>query len=148
MSQTGRLRQGQTQRQWWLRDGGGCGQPGGSALGWDGEMMRGRSRERDSGKKALAFSLHPFGPWMLPANLFVELVDMLAKPLSLALRLYGNLYAGELLFLLIAAMLGAWQLPAHFVWAVFHLLVIPLQAFVFMMLTIVYLNAAHEKPHH
>ena len=71
-----------------------------------------------------------------------------AKPVSLGLRLFGNLYAGELLFLLIASMMGLWQLPAHFVWAAFHLLVIPLQAFVFMMLTIVYLNAAHEKPHH
>ena len=65
MSQTGRLRQGQTQRDiWWLRDGGRCGQrPGGSALDWLGwEMMRGRRREKDSGKKALAFSLHPFEP--------------------------------------------------------------------------------------
>ena len=94
----------------------------------------------------LAF--HPFGKWMLPFNLIIEVPTLLAKPISLGLRLFGNLYAGELLFLLIAAMLGAWQLPAHFVWAVFHLLVIPLQAFVFMMLTIVYLNAAHEKPHH
>ena len=94
----------------------------------------------------LAF--HPFGKWMLPFNLIIEVPTLLAKPVSLGLRLFGNLYAGELLFLLIAAMLGAWQLPAHFVWAVFHLLVIPLQAFVFMMLTIVYLNAAHEKPHH
>ena len=94
----------------------------------------------------LAF--HPFGKWMLPFNLIIEVPTLLAKPVSLGLRLFGNLYAGELLFLLIAAMLGTWQLPAHFVWAVFHLLVIPLQAFVFMMLTIVYLNAAHEKPHH
>ena len=94
----------------------------------------------------LAF--HPFGKWMLPFNLIIEVPTLLAKPVSLGLRLFGNLYAGELLFLLIAAMLGVWQLPAHFVWAFFHLLVIPLQAFVFMMLTIVYLNAAHEKPHH
>ena len=94
----------------------------------------------------LAF--HPFGKWMLPFNLIIEVPTLLAKPVSLGLRLFGNLYAGELLFLLIAAMLGTWQLPAHFIWAAFHLLVIPLQAFVFMMLTIVYLNAAHEKPHH
>jgi len=66
----------------------------------------------------------------------------------LGLRLFGNLYAGELLFLLIASMLGLWQLPAHFVWAVFHILVIPLQAFVFMMLTIVYLNQAHTPVEH
>jgi F-type H+-transporting ATPase subunit a len=68
-----------------------------------------------------------------------------AKPVSLALRLFGNLYAGELIFLLIA-MLGFWQLPLHFVWAVFHILIVLLQAFVFMMLTIVYLSMAHE--HH
>ena len=55
-----------------------------------------------------SITLHPFGPWMLPANLFVEVIDMLAKPLSLALRLYGNLYAGEMIFLLIAGMV-AWQ---------------------------------------
>ena len=94
----------------------------------------------------LAF--HPFGKWMLPFNLIIEVPTLIAKPVSLGLRLFGNLYAGELLFLLIASMMGLWQLPAHFVWAAFHLLVIPLQAFVCMMLTIVYLNAAHEKPHH
>lgn len=93
----------------------------------------------------LAF--HPFGKWMLPFNLIIEIPTLLAKPISLGLRLFGNLYAGELLFLLIAALLGYYQLPAHFVWAVFHILVIPLQAFVFMMLTIVYLNAAHETGH-
>jgi F-type H+-transporting ATPase subunit a len=94
----------------------------------------------------LAF--HPFGKWLLPFNLMIEIPTLFAKPLSLGLRLYGNLYAGELLFLLIASMLGIFQLPAHFVWAVFHLLVIPLQAFVFMMLTIVYLSAAHQTPDH
>lgn len=93
----------------------------------------------------LAF--HPFGKWMLPFNLIIEIPTLFAKPISLGLRLFGNLYAGELLFLLIAALLGAYQLPAHFVWAAFHILVIPLQAFVFMMLTIVYLNAAHETHH-
>lgn len=91
-------------------------------------------------------TLHPFGKWMFLFNLFLEGVSLLARPVSLALRLFGNLYAGELLFLLIA-MLGLWQLPAHFVWAVFHLLVIPLQAFIFMMLTIVYLGMAHESSH-
>ena len=94
----------------------------------------------------LAF--HPFGKWMMPFNLIIELPTLFAKPISLGLRLFGNLYAGELLFLLIASMLGLWQLPAHFAWAAFHLLVIPLQAFVFMMLTIVYLNAAHDKEAH
>lgn len=86
----------------------------------------------------------PFGHWSLyPVNFILESVTMLARPLSLALRLFGNLYAGELIFLLIATV-GLFQLPLHFIWAAFHLLVIPLQAFIFMMLTIVYLSLAHE----
>lgn len=82
--------------------------------------------------------------FILP-NLVLEGVSLLAKPVSLALRLFGNLYAGELIFILIA-MLGLWQLPAHFAWAIFHILIIILQAFIFMMLTIVYLAMAAE--HH
>lgn len=82
---------------------------------------------------------------LIPPNLALELVSLFAKPVSLALRLFGNLYAGELIFILIA-MLGLWQLPAHFVWAVFHILIIILQSFIFMMLTIVYLSMAAE--HH
>ena len=97
-------------------------------------------------------TLHPFNSknmyvqaiFVFP-NLLLEGVSLLAKPVSLALRLFGNLYAGELIFLLIA-MLGFWQLPLHFVWAVFHILIVLLQAFVFMMLTIVYLSMAYE--HH
>lgn len=86
----------------------------------------------------------PFGHWTLyPVNFLLETVTLLARPLSLALRLFGNLYAGELIFILIATV-GFFQLPMHFVWAAFHLLVIPLQAFIFMMLTIVYLSLAHE----
>ncbi|MDT8398170.1 MAG: F0F1 ATP synthase subunit A [Pseudomonadales bacterium] len=95
--------------------------------------------------KELAFQ--PFGPKFLPFNLLIEVPTLLAKPVSLALRLYGNLYAGELIFLLIA-LFGWWQLPTHFLWAAFHLLVIPLQAFIFMMLTIVYLSQAHETQTH
>jgi F-type H+-transporting ATPase subunit a len=92
--------------------------------------------------KELSFT--PFNHWaFVPVNLILELVTLFAKPLSLALRLFGNLYAGELIFILIA-LTGFYQLPMHFVWAVFHLLVIPLQAFIFMMLTIVYLSMAHE----
>ncbi len=88
---------------------------------------------------------HPFNtPWLYWFNFILELVALLAKPLSLSLRLFGNLYAGELIFILIAATIGIWQLPVHFIWAAFHLLVIPLQAFIFMMLTIVYLSMAHE----
>ena len=74
----------------------------------------------------------------------LEFVSLLAKPISLSLRLYGNMYAGELIFILIA-LLGLWQIPFHFGWAVFHILVITLQAFIFMMLTIVYLAQAHDK---
>lgn len=89
-------------------------------------------------------TMHPFNHWsMIPVNFILESVTLLARPFSLALRLFGNLYAGELIFILIAT-LGLWQLPLHFPWAVFHILVIVLQAFIFMMLTIVYLSLAHE----
>ncbi len=88
------------------------------------------------------FAFHPFGKWALPLNLLLELPGFLAKPVSLALRLYGNFFAGEVIFLVIG-LVGYWQLPLHFGWAVFHLLVITLQAYLFMMLTIVYLNQAH-----
>lgn len=91
-------------------------------------------------------TFHPFGKWMFLFNWIIEGVSLFARPISLALRLFGNMYAGELLFLLIA-LLGYWQLPAHFFWAVFHLLVVPLQAYIFMMLTIVYLGMAHETGH-
>jgi len=89
-------------------------------------------------------TLNPFNHWsMIPFNFLLEGVALLAKPISLALRLFGNMYAGELLFILIA-LLGVYQLPLHFPWAVFHILVITLQAFIFMMLTVVYLSLAHE----
>ncbi len=84
-------------------------------------------------------------PLVMAFNFVLETVALLAKPLSLSLRLFGNLYAGELLFILIA-LIGWYQLPLHFGWAVFHLLVVTLQAYIFMMLTIVYLSQAHE--HH
>ena len=103
---------------------------------------------------------HPFGPWLMPFNLLLGLVETFAKPVSLALRLFGNLYAGEMIFLLIAlltlsagfaglATVGGWggaiaQAVLGLVWTLFHILVITLQAFIFMMLTIVYLAQAHE----
>jgi F-type H+-transporting ATPase subunit a len=91
-------------------------------------------------------TLQPFNhPVAIPFNFVLEGVALIAKPISLSLRLFGNLYAGELIFILIA-LLGYWQLPLHFAWAVFHILIIVLQAFIFMMLTIVYLSLAHE--HH
>jgi F-type H+-transporting ATPase subunit a len=99
--------------------------------------------------------LHPIEPsfkWpgviaavpIMAFNLILESVALLAKPLSLSLRLFGNMFAGELIFILIA-ILGIWQLPLHFAWAVFHILIVTLQAFIFMMLTIVYLSLASEK---
>jgi F-type H+-transporting ATPase subunit a len=89
-------------------------------------------------------TMQPFGHWaFIPVNFILETVTLLARPLSLALRLFGNLYASELIFILIAT-IGLFQLPLHFAWAVFHILVLPLQAFIFMMLTIVYLSLASE----
>lgn len=91
-------------------------------------------------------TLTPFNHWAaIPFNFVLEGVSLLAKPISLSLRLFGNLYAGELIFMLIA-LLGLYQLPLHLAWAIFHVLIIVLQAFIFMMLTIVYLSQAHE--HH
>ena len=83
-------------------------------------------------------------PFIIIFNFILESVSLLAKPLSLSLRLFGNMFAGELIFILIA-LLGLWQLPLHFGWAVFHVLIVTLQAFIFMMLTIVYLALASEK---
>ncbi|MFD2230043.1 F0F1 ATP synthase subunit A [Alkalimarinus sediminis] len=89
-------------------------------------------------------TLQPFGKWMIPFNLLLEGVGLIAKPISLALRLFGNLYAGELIFILIALMPFWIQWALSVPWAIFHILVITLQAFIFMMLTIVYLSMAHE----
>jgi F-type H+-transporting ATPase subunit a len=86
----------------------------------------------------------PFGPWLAPVNLMFRLIEDLAKPVSLALRLFGNMYAGEMVFILIA-LLGLWQLPLALPWALFHILIITLQAFVFMMLTIVYMSMATQS---
>jgi F-type H+-transporting ATPase subunit a len=83
-------------------------------------------------------------PGLIVFNFVLEGASFLARPVSLSLRLWGNMYAGELIFILIA-LLGWYQLPLHFGWAVFHILVITLQAYIFMMLTIVYLNQAHDK---
>lgn len=99
--------------------------------------------------KELSFT--PFNHWIfVPFNLFLELVGLIAKPFSLGLRLFGNLYAAEMIFILIALMFGAGIFFAVFggvlqmAWAIFHIMVIPLQAFIFMVLTIVYLSQAHE----
>lgn len=87
----------------------------------------------------------PFGIALLPVNLVLKVVEEVAKPISLALRLFGNMYAGELIFILIALLPWWIQWPLGGVWAIFHILIITLQAFIFMMLTIVYLSLAHES---
>ncbi len=99
----------------------------------------------------LAFQ--PFPKWMMPVNLLLEGVTLIAKPISLALRLFGNMYAGEMIFILIALMysgglvLGAFGGLLQLGWAIFHILIITLQAFIFMTLTIVYLDMAHQEHH-
>jgi F-type H+-transporting ATPase subunit a len=98
-------------------------------------------------------TLQPFGKWGMPANLILEGIGLISKPVSLALRLFGNMYAGEMIFILIAIMYGGGVVMAgtagilQFVWAVFHILIITLQAFIFMVLTIVYLDMAHQTHH-
>jgi F-type H+-transporting ATPase subunit a len=90
-------------------------------------------------------TLQPMGKWMMPFNLFLEIVGLLAKPVSLGLRLFGNMYAGEMIFILIA-LLPFWvQWVLSVPWAIFHILIITLQAFIFMVLTVVYMSMAHES---
>ena len=100
-------------------------------------------------------TLHPFGKYLMPVNLILEGVNLIAKPISLGLRLFGNLYAGEMIFILIALMLtfssisvGLLGVGLHLIWALFHILILALQAFIFMVLTIVYLAMAHETEDH
>jgi len=96
----------------------------------------------------------PFGAKLAPANFLLNLVEFLSKTVSHGMRLFGNMYAGELIFILIAVMysanafVAAMGVPLHLVWAIFHILVITLQAFVFMMLTVVYLSIAYNKADH
>lgn len=105
-------------------------------------------------------TLQPFGKFGLPVNLFLEGVNLIAKPVSLALRLFGNMYAGEMIFILIALMGASWvsfsftstllfgsQILLSLGWAIFHILIVTLQAFIFMTLTIVYLDMAHQEHH-
>ena len=102
-------------------------------------------------------ALQPFGAKnpviqaaFIPINLTLEIVGLLAKPFSLGLLLFGNMYAGEMIFILIAMMYGGGLLLGAFGgvlqlgWAIFHILIITLQAFIFMVLTVVYLSMAHE----
>ena len=94
----------------------------------------------------------PFGKWLLPANVVFNAVEYISKPLSHSLRLYGNMYAGELIFLLLWLLAATGVVGAifgsilAFGWAIFHILIVALQAYIFMMLTVVYISMAHE--HH
>jgi len=87
----------------------------------------------------------PFGWYLMPINVIFRFLEELVKPLSLALRLFGNMFAGELIFILVAVMPWWIQWLPGGAWAIFHILIISIQAFIFMMLTIVYLSMAHEK---
>lgn len=102
-------------------------------------------REKGVGGFVGELTLQPFGKFLIPFNVVLEGVGLFAKPISLALRLYGNLFAGELIFIMIALMPFWIQWVLSVPWAIFHILIIVLQAFIFMMLTIVYMNMAHEK---
>ena len=105
------------------------------------------------------FLFHPFGKWMLPINFLLKCVEELAKPLSLGLRLFGNMYAGEVIFILLACFtlnysIGSLGSNIGFVsqvllstaWTIFHILIISLQAYIFMVLTVVYMAMAAD--HH
>ncbi|MDF7666564.1 F0F1 ATP synthase subunit A [Orbaceae bacterium ESL0727] len=96
------------------------------------------------------YTLHPFNHWAFaPINFILEMVGLLAKPVSLGLRLFGNMYAGELIFILIAALIPWWsQWVLSLPWAIFHILIITLQAFIFMVLTVVYLSMASATEDH
>lgn len=106
-------------------------------------------------------TLHPFSSHnkilqlvFIPINFLLEFVALLAKPLSLSLRLYGNMFAGEMIFILIALMygggvaLGLFGGMLQLGWAIFHILIITLQAFIFMTLTVVYMDLAHQTGEH
>jgi F-type H+-transporting ATPase subunit a len=110
---------------------------------------------------AAELTMHPFEAknpiikiLFIPVNLFLEGVSLISKPISHALRLFGNMYAGEMIFILIALMYGSSVVlnltgaGLQFVWAVFHILIITLQAFIFMVLTIVYMDMAHQTHDH
>ena len=104
-------------------------------------------------------TFHPLGKWAMPFNMLIEIPGFYAKQIALGLRLYGNLFAGEMIFILIAllfgglfeslygAVLGMFGILLHLAWAIFHVLIIALQAYVFMILTVVFLNQAHETHH-
>ncbi|MFW5823405.1 MAG: F0F1 ATP synthase subunit A [Marinobacter sp.] len=101
---------------------------------------------KGAGGFAKELSFTPFNHWSLvPFNLLLEIIGHLTKPLSLALRLFGNMYAGEVVFILIAILPFWLQWTLNVPWAIFHILVVTLQAFIFTTLSVVYLSQAHEE---
>ncbi|ASK21936.1 MAG TPA: F0F1 ATP synthase subunit A [Halomonas campaniensis] len=119
----------------------------GLALGVFGLILYYSFKVKGVGGFAKELSLTPFNHWaLIPFNLLLEIVALLVKPFSLAMRLFGNMFAGEVIFILIA-MLPFWAIWVLDVpWAIFHILIVVLQAFIFTVLSVVYLSAAHE--HH
>ena len=106
-------------------------------------------RQKGAGGFLGELAFHPFPKILAPVNFILETVTLIAKPLSLGLRLFGNLYAGEMIFILIALMYGGWATGIfggilQWAWAVFHVLIIVLQAFIFAVLTVVYLAQAYD----
>lgn len=107
-------------------------------------------KEKGAGGFFGELAFQPFPKWMFPVNLLLEGVSLISKPVSLALRLFGNLYAGEMIFILIALLYSGglvWGIVGgglQWAWAVFHILIVLLQAFIFMILTVVYLDMAHQ----
>ena len=111
-------------------------------------------KEKGLGGFISELTLHPFSSnnpiakiLLIPVNLILETVTLIAKPISLGLRLFGNMYSGEFIFVLIALMPFYLQFLLSVPWAIFHILVITLQAFIFMMLTIIYLSLASQTDH-
>ena len=102
-------------------------------------------KEKGVGGFAAELAFQPMPKWALPFNLFLEIVGLIAKPVSLALRLFGNMYSGEMVFIIISLLPFYLQWTLSVPWAIFHILVITLQAFIFMVLTVVYLAMAHES---
>ena len=118
-------------------------------------------KNKGVGGFAAELTMHPFEAkglllkiLFIPVNFFLEFVSLISKPISHSLRLFGNMYAGEMIFILISIMFSGGSVALivsggalQFIWAVFHILIITLQAFIFMVLTIVYMDMAHQKPH-
>ena len=103
---------------------------------------------KGAGGFASELAFHPFPKYLFPVNLLLEGVSLIAKPISHGLRLFGNMYAGEMIFILIALLPWYIQWTLSVPWAIFHILIITLQAFIFMVLTVVYMDMAYATDEH